>query len=29
MELFVRKHDNVFAHVEDWRRAQRFADRFA
>jgi hypothetical protein len=23
------KHDNVFVRVDDWRRAQKFADRFA
>jgi hypothetical protein len=28
-KISFTKHDNVFVHVEDWRRAQKFADRFA
>jgi len=28
-KISFTKHDNVFVHVEDWERAQKFADRFA
>ncbi|HTY64142.1 MAG TPA: hypothetical protein VMG30_17970 [Acidobacteriota bacterium] len=28
-KISLIKHDNVFVHMEDWERAQKFADRFA
>jgi hypothetical protein len=28
-KISFTKHDNVFVQIEDWQRAQRFADRFA